>query len=86
MAVKDKLAFPASRPYGNAPDSLMGFRKNGPNRGFDESNYKHTQKVRVHFNDDAGPHDDEIKGMNKSHALERARRNWPAATKIEDRD
>ena len=78
----DKLAF----PYSKAPDSLMGFRKNGQNKGYDETNYKHEQKVRVHFDDGGGAHEDAIKGLNKSHAMERARRNWPDASKIEPLD
>jgi|SRR5882724_792874 len=70
------------RPYANVPNSLMGFRKNGPNVGFDNSNYPHSQPVKVTIPGQE-PFFDEIKGMNKEHALERARRNWDGA-KIED--
>src|SRR6266404_3915803 len=67
-----------TRPYGNVPDSLMGFRKTGPNVGFNESNYPHTQPVKITLpNGDV--FNDEIKGMNMEHALERARRNWDGA-------
>lgn len=66
-------------PYKNAPDSLMGFRKNGQNKGFNEEKYKFEQPVRVVFKDGT-EHVDAIKGLNKKHALERARRNWDGAT------
>lgn len=69
----------AARPYGTAPNSLMGFRKNGPNVGFDGSNYPHTQPVTVTL-PNGEVFMDEIKGMNQAHALERARRNWDGAT------
>lgn len=70
-----------NRAYENAPDSLMGFRKSGFNKGFDETNYKFEQPVKVTF-DDGTSMVDSIKGLNQSHALERARRNWEGA-KIE---
>ena len=60
----------------------MGFRKSGQNKGYHETNYKHEQKVRVHFEDTGDKFEDAIKGLNKPHAMERARRNWPGA-KIE---
>lgn len=69
------------RPYGNVPDSLMGFRRNGPQKGFDESNYPHTQDVQVVF-PDREVMTDQIKGMNADHALERAHRNWQDAIHI----
>ncbi len=67
------------RPYGNVPDSLMGFRKTGPNVGFNESNYPHTQPVKITL-PNGEVFNDEIKGMNLEHALERARRNWEGST------
>jgi hypothetical protein len=70
-----------THPYGNAPDNLMGFRKEGPQRGYDETKYRREQPVKVTFPD--GPiFFDAIKGSNKPHAMERARRNWEGA-KIE---
>ena len=69
------------RPYKNVPDELMGFRKNGQQKGFDETSYPHSQKVKIKIGDDI--FEDEIKGLNKSHALERAYRNWKAADSIE---
>lgn len=69
----------AFRPYQNAPDSLMGFRRNGQNVGFSESNYKYELPVTVDFGD-GNVFTDSIKGMNKAHAFERAHRNWPGAT------
>jgi hypothetical protein len=69
----------AKAPYSNAPDSLMGFRKQGPQKGYDETNYKYELPVRVTY-PDKDVFEDGIKGLNKAHALERARRNWPGAT------
>lgn len=66
------------RPYQNLPDSLMGFRRNGPNKGFHEDNFKYEVPVRVDFGN-GNVFEDAIKGLNKSHALERAHRNWPDA-------
>ena len=73
-----------ARSYENAPDNLMGFRRYGQQKSFDETNYRHTQPVRVTF-DDGETFTDEIKGLNKAHAIERAHRNWPDA-KIEPID
>lgn len=74
------------RPYRNVPDSLMGYRKSGPQRGFDEGNYPHTQGVEVTLpaTSYSGRDTflDEIRGMNADHALERAWRNWPNALNI----
>lgn len=69
----------AFRPYKNVPDSLMGFRKRGQNKGYNDTNYKHEQKVTVHFPASGDKWEDAIKGINKGHALERAHRNWPGA-------
>lgn len=66
-----------TRPYQKAPNQLMGFRRHGPNKGFEESKYKHTQYVEIEF-PDGTKYVDAIKGLNKSHALERAYRNWDA--------
>jgi inorganic pyrophosphatase-like protein/conjugative element/phage-associated large polyvalent protein len=72
------MASSVPRPYASVPDSLMGFRKEGPQKGFDETKYPHVQDVRVTF-PGREPFEDAIKGMNKEHALERARRNWKGA-------
>ena len=45
-------------------------------RGFNEINFPHTQKVRVEF-PDGDVIEDEIKGLNRGHALAIARENWP---------
>ncbi|MDE2107317.1 MAG: hypothetical protein KGL39_59525 [Patescibacteria group bacterium] len=63
--------------YKSVPDALMGFRKSGLNKGFSESNYPYTQYVHVDLGNGDG-FVDAIKGMNQSHALERAARNWQA--------
>jgi len=68
-----------SRPYENVPDSLMGFKKNGPNKGYHEENYKHEQPVKITFPDTGDTFVDTIKGLNQKHALERANRNWKGA-------
>lgn len=68
----------ASKPYEKAPNSLMGFKRGGENKGFDETNYRHTQPVRVKLQN-GETFNDEIKGLNQAHALERARRNWEGA-------
>lgn len=86
QAARESMGLPADKPmfhraYETAPDSLMGFRKNGQNTPFHESKYRHVQPVRVTFAGDA-PFTDAVKGLNQSHAIERARRNWPGA-KIE---
>jgi hypothetical protein len=65
------------RAYQSAPDSLMGFRRSGPNVEFEASNYPHTQWVKVTF-PNGETHIDAIKGMNQPHAIERAYRNWDA--------
>jgi hypothetical protein len=65
-------------PYSNAPDSLMGYSRNGPQKAHGEQNYRHIEKVHVKF-----PNGDSIvdgmSGINKAHAVERARRNWSGA-------
>lgn len=70
--------FSMDRPYENTPDSLMGFRRDGQNKSFDQQNYPIEQDVKVQLPGDE-PFVDTIKGMNQPHALERARRNWPDA-------
>lgn len=75
------------RTYQNVPDSLMGFRKSGPQRGFNETNYPHVQDIQVVMPPTpwrAHPDiwTDQIKGMNPNHALERAYRSWPDAWHI----
>ena len=82
-------AFPAEanslragiRTYRNVPDSLMGYRKEGLQKGFDETAYPHIQDVHVVFPDGQN-FVDGVKGMNANHALERAYRNWPDALHI----
>jgi len=45
---------------------------------YEEQNYKHSQLVRVIF-EDGSEMEDEIKGLNKGHALYLARKNWEGA-------
>jgi len=68
-------------PYSNAPKNLMGFPKNRSAKGFEQEKYKHVEFVKVTF-DNGEQIYDAIKGLNKSHALARAKLNWSNA-KIE---
>jgi hypothetical protein len=73
----------AIRPgaYSRVPDQLMGFSKD-PSRqkGYgDQPGYKHAIVVRVSWPDGVSMLDGQ-RGMNREHALERARRNWEDAT------
>lgn len=70
------------RPYEGVPDNLMGFRRDGPNKGFDDQKYKFEQPVRV-TQPDGSSHVDIVKGLNKTHALARAERNWPSDARVE---
>jgi hypothetical protein len=45
---------------------------------FEEQRYPFTQPVRV-TQPDGSVHEDEVKGLNRGHALARARANWPGA-------
>jgi hypothetical protein len=67
-------------PYSKAPDSLMGFTTKKPwaQKSFDELNYKYELPVRVKFKDGDILYDT-VKGLNRDHALEHARRNWEGA-------
>lgn len=67
--------------YINQPRQLQGFKKDGPNKGFGEQNYKHSEFVEVKF-EDGTTHIDAIRGLNKTHALSRAFGNWPDASEI----
>ena len=66
--------------YRSAPDWAMGFRREGPHRSFEETkdSYRTVVPVRVTF-EDGDSFVDAMNGLNKPHALERARRNWPGA-------
>ncbi len=72
----------ARRPYEKVPDSLMGFPKEGPTKPYEEQNWRHRQAVRVTW-PDGHSIVDAVRGLNQEHALERARRNWRDAAKIE---
>lgn len=74
----------AGMPYANTPDQLMGFSDppggvlTRPGKGYAEEGFSYTQPVSVKFPGQP-VFEDEIKGLNQSHALERARRNWEGA-------
>jgi hypothetical protein len=61
----------------DAPSRLMDTRK-----GFNEESYPYVETVKV-FWEDGQVHTDQIKGLNKGHAMQRARANWPDAAWIE---
>lgn len=67
----------AKRPYADAPNSLMGFRRFGPQKGYEGSRYKKEITVRVSYPGNSWV--DGMRGLNTPHAMERARRNWPDA-------
>ena len=73
-----------SAAYKKAPLERMGFPKAGPSKPFQEQQYSYTQKVRVTFPKSGSRSRDSfvdhVKGLNRFHALERARRNWEGAT------
>jgi hypothetical protein len=61
--------------YKNTPDSLMGYKKNGPQKSSGETNYRHYEFLKL-TTDKGDVFYDAVPGLNKSHALERAIRNW----------
>lgn len=68
--------------YENTPNSLMGFKRDGyTNKPFNQQNYKYIQAFRIIWAN-GDEIEDAVKGLNKQHAIERARRNWPDAEKI----
>jgi hypothetical protein len=69
------------KAYANQPNTLKGFRKNGPSKSFDEQSYKHIEFVEIKL-DDGTVFLDAIRGLNRTHALSRAFGNWPAAGEI----
>ena len=78
MATGGAVLGQSGNPYGNAPSSLLGYRKNGPQKAFGTSRFRHVEYVRVTF-DGGASLVEAMDGLNKAHALERARRNWQGA-------
>jgi len=73
-------------PYASAPDSLMGISNKPPSifrpgKGYTDYNYKFEQPVKITLPNGEVFYDT-MNGLNKPHALERARRNWQGS-KIE---
>lgn len=80
-----KPVLSAREPYSSAPNPLMGMPAKGsgkPAKGFGEQRYRHVEFVRVTW-DDGTTMVDAMAGLNKAHAMERARRNWTDAASIE---
>ncbi|RLI35956.1 hypothetical protein DRO66_06550, partial [Candidatus Bathyarchaeota archaeon] len=85
IPMNQKEAYAASEAYSKAPNNLLGFSKDPfIQKGFYDQNYSFTARVKITFpRIGATPGQsfvDEIRGLNKPHALERARRNWDGAT------
>jgi hypothetical protein len=60
----------------------MGYRKTGPNTPYDAQNFSHHQPVKVDLGG-GNIFEDSVRGLNRTHAMERARRNWPDAKAID---
>ena len=71
LAAGGMLALPKPKPF-------MNLGQPGKAIGYAGEKYGHTQKVRVSL-PGGETFVDEIKGMNKGHALARARSNWEGA-------
>ena len=59
----------------------MGFSKKNPSKSYSASNYSHAGDVAIDFGDGELFYDS-MRGLNKDHILERARRNWPNAKSV----
>jgi hypothetical protein len=67
--------------FEKVPDSLMGYRRSGPQKSFGETKYPVV--VFVEVTDEKGEKFyDAIRGMNTKHATERAKRNWDEGMKV----
>lgn len=62
--------------YENVPDNLLGFRKNGQNKGYFEEKYKYNLDLLISVDGGKTYFEDSIKGLNYNQAIERAKRNW----------
>jgi hypothetical protein len=67
--------------YENVPNSLMGFKRFGPQKEWADQGYKYIQYVKIKWPDGTTSIDAQ-KGLNAQHALERAYRNWMDASEI----
>lgn len=75
---KEPITSETPTGYEKVPNSLMGFRRSEMGRvnvPFDESKFPYTMDVRVKL-EGGDTFEDSIKGMNRKHAMERAKRNW----------
>jgi len=63
--------------YKKVPDTLMGFKKQPPDKPFTERAGKEFRVLVEHEGQPAFK--DAVKGRNPQHALEVATRNWPGA-------
>ena len=79
QAAKEAATPQAQSGYANVSDSLMGYTGDtkAPT-GYSESNYSKEITVVVKFADGTKDLVDGMKGLNVPHAMERAKRNWPA--------
>ena len=73
--------------YENVPDNLLGFRKQGQNKGFDETKFPYTLDLLISVDGGKTYFEDSIKGMNYKQAIEIAKRNWEGSIlKVKDTD
>jgi hypothetical protein len=80
LAPINPLAAATVTPYSKAPNSLMGFSKDPyKQKGFTEYKYKVEIPVKITLPSGEVFYDN-MNGLNKSHALERARRNWDGSS------
>lgn len=66
-------------PYRNVPDTLMGYAKQGMQRGYGEQGYQFELPVRVQI-PGMEAWEDAVRGLNFPHAMERALRDCPGAS------
>ena len=64
--------------YSKLPDTMMGFSEKNP-KGFADQAYRFELPVQVQIPGQE-PFEDTVKGLNFSHAMARALRNWPGAS------
>lgn len=72
--------------YEKVSDNLLGFRREGPNKGFGETRYPYTLNLEISLDGGKTWATDSIKGLNRAQATERARRNWDQGVMLRESD
>jgi len=63
--------------YDKTPDNLMGISSDSnKQKGFDEQSYKYNLDVEISADNGKTWEKESIKGLNRPHAIENAKRNW----------